>query len=98
MTDGAIKVSYETIEQAGSDCQSAGGQLNSLFETLKSQLNPLVNGWEGDAQAAWQDVQKRWDDAFQEMNALLHRIATALPQIADAYRQTEGGVTKSFSG
>ena len=94
----AIKVSYHTIEEAADGCKSAGGQIESIFDQLKSQLAPLTNSWTGGAQEAWHQRQDEWNKALQDMNALLARIATALPQIADAYRGTDHGITKLFGG
>jgi early secretory antigenic target protein ESAT-6 len=98
MSDGAIKVTYGSIEQAGDACKSAGGQIESLFENLKSQIAPLTESWQGDAQQAWHQRQDEWNKALEDMNALLMRIATALPQISEAYQQTDSGITKMFGG
>ncbi|MFD2422305.1 WXG100 family type VII secretion target [Amycolatopsis pigmentata] len=94
----AIKVSYQTIEEAGNSCKTAGGQIEDVFDRLKSQLAPLTSTWTGPAQEAWGQRQDEWNRALGEMNALLARIATALPQIADAYRGTDHGITKMFGG
>lgn len=98
MADGAIKVTYAAIEDAGASCKSAGGQIESLFENLKSQIAPLTESWHGDAQQAWQQRQVEWNKALEEMNALLMRVATALPQISEAYQRTDSGITKMFGG
>ncbi|HKS49395.1 MAG TPA: WXG100 family type VII secretion target [Amycolatopsis sp.] len=94
----AIKVSYATIEEAASACKTAGGQVESLFENLKSQIAPLTGSWTGEAQTAWQQRQDEWNRALEELNALLARIATALPQISEAYQSTDQGITKMFGG
>jgi early secretory antigenic target protein ESAT-6 len=92
----AIKVNYAAIEEAGGSCKTAGGQIENVFDQLKSQLAPLTDTWTGDAQEAWRQRQDEWNRALGELNALLARIATALPQIADSYRGTDQGITKMF--
>jgi early secretory antigenic target protein ESAT-6 len=96
MSGGEIRVDYQTIVEAGDHCSKAGGQLKDLFDQLKSQLNPLVSTWQGDAQEAYQQRQHNWDKSFEEMTQVLAQIATALPQIAESYQSTEGRVTRSF--
>ncbi|HTK65233.1 MAG TPA: WXG100 family type VII secretion target [Pseudonocardia sp.] len=96
-SDGAIKVSYQIIDQAGEDCKNAGNQIEQLFDQLQSQLQPLISTWEGDAMDAWHQRQNEWNRALDEMKSLLARIATALPQISEAYQQTDSGITKMFS-
>jgi 6 kDa early secretory antigenic target len=98
MPDGAMKVDYATIHQAADDCNKTGGEIESLFEQLKSQLAPLIDSWSGEAMDAWNQRQDEWNKSLEEMKALLARIATALPQIADAYQETDKGITNMFGG
>ncbi|SFB31492.1 WXG100 family type VII secretion target [Amycolatopsis marina] len=91
-----IVVDYQTINTAAEDCNKTGGELGSLFEDLKSKLNPLINTWEGEAQASYLELQTKWDQSFEDMKQLLAQIAAVLPQIADGYQGTEKGVTGMF--
>lgn len=98
MSDGAIKVSYATIEQAAQDCSKSGNEIEQLFNQLQSDLAPLTDSWSGDAMDQWHARQQEWNKALEEMKALLARIATALPQISDAYQQTDKGISNMFGG
>lgn len=91
-----IVVDYQTINTAAEDCNKTGGELGSLFEDLKSKLNPLITTWEGEAQASYLELQTKWDQSFEDMKQLLAQIAAVLPQIADGYQGTEKGVTGMF--
>jgi len=95
---GPMKVDYATIHQAAEDCNKTGGELENLFEKLKSDIAPLTDSWSGDAMDAWHQRQDEWNKALEDMKALLARIATALPQIADGYQSTDSGITKMFGG
>jgi WXG100 family type VII secretion target len=95
MPDG-IKVDYATINAAADDCKSTGGELQSQFDQLKSDLNPLINSWDGDAKEAYLAAQRVWDQKFDDLKQVLAQIASVLPQIADGYRGTESGVTQLF--
>lgn len=91
-----IKVDYNTILTASEDCGASGGELDAMFDQLKSDLGPLVEGWQGEAQGAWQAVQQEWDTSLEEMRQVLAKIETALVQIAESYQETEKGVTGMF--
>ncbi|GAA1207437.1 MULTISPECIES: WXG100 family type VII secretion target [Prauserella] len=91
-----IKVDYATIQTAAEDCKSTGSELEALFEQLKSNLAPLTSEWEGDAMAAWQELQQNWNNSLDELKQVLAQIATALPQIADSYQGTEQGIKGMF--
>jgi WXG100 family type VII secretion target len=91
-----MKVDYATIHAAADDCKNTGGELESLFGQLKSDLAPLVNTWQGDAQTAYLAAQQEWDNKFEELKQLLAQVAGVLPQLADGYQSTEQGVTGLF--
>lgn len=93
---GEMKVDYATIHAAADDCKNTGGELEALFGQLKSDLAPLVNTWQGDAQTSYLAAQTEWDNKFEELKQLLAQVAGVLPQLADGYQSTETGVTGLF--
>jgi WXG100 family type VII secretion target len=95
MPDG-IKVDYATIHAAADDCNSAGGQLQAQFDQLKSDLNPLIQSWDGNAKESYLAAQRVWDQKFDDLKQVLAQIASVLPQIADGYSGTESGVEQLF--
>jgi early secretory antigenic target protein ESAT-6 len=95
MADG-MKVDYATINRAADDCKDSGTELQQLFDQLKSDLAPLTNSWEGDAQIAYGQKQQEWDSSFEDLKQLLAQIAGVLPQMADGYQATERGVQDMF--
>lgn len=92
----SMKVDYNTIHTAADDCKKTGGELESLFGQLKSDLAPLVGTWTGDAQTAYLAAQAEWDKKFEELKQLLAQVAGVLPSLADGYQETERGVTGLF--
>lgn len=93
---GSMKVDYQTIHQAADDCNSTGSELEARFEQLKSDLAPLTESWSGNAMDAWHAKQQQWNQALEEMKQLLAQIATALPQIADGYQETDTAIKGMF--
>ncbi|MEU4668996.1 WXG100 family type VII secretion target [Amycolatopsis sp. NPDC023774] len=93
---GRILVDPATIYQAAEDCATAGTQLGAQFDQLKSDLNPLINSWSGEAQRQYMDAQAQWDQSFDDLKALLAQLTKALPEIADGYQRTDKDVTNLF--
>lgn len=96
MPDGNIKVDYATIHTAADDCNKTGGELDALFQDLKSRLAPLTEQWQGQAQEMWHQRQIEWNNSLDELKQVLAQIATALPQIADGYQDTDKGIQNMF--
>jgi early secretory antigenic target protein ESAT-6 len=96
MQSGEIHVDYKTIHAAAEDCTSTIKQLESQFHTLKGDLGPLINTWEGNAKESYMAAQKDWDAKFEDLKQVLSQIAIILPQIADGYQGTETGVEQLF--
>jgi WXG100 family type VII secretion target len=95
MPDG-IKVDYATIHAAAEDCNSTVKELEQQFQTLKDDLSPLVNEWQGNAKESYMGAQAQWDQKFDDLKQVLSQIAIILPQIADGYQGTESGVEQLF--
>jgi WXG100 family type VII secretion target len=93
MPDG-IKVEFAAVEQAGSNITATFNKMTSELDTLKSQLAPLRAAYTGDAQVAWDTVQKDWDTSMADLAQILSSIGTAVSQAAQDYAETEGGVKK----
>ncbi|WP_409183470.1 WXG100 family type VII secretion target [Amycolatopsis sp. VS8301801F10] len=96
MPDGRIVVDPGTIHRAAEDCTATGGELKTLFDNLKSDLNPLTHSWTGEAKDQYIQAQNEWDQKFDELTQLLAQIAAVLPQIADGYQATDRSVQNLF--
>lgn len=94
----SIVVNYETIHQAAADCDATTKFLRDHFDQMQQELKPLIDSWEGDAQAAYVQLQNKWNQAFEDLAQLLAQIGAVLPQIGDGYQGTEKGVTSLMGG
>lgn len=91
-------VQYAVIQQAAEDCKRTGKQLDTAFDQLKQQMQPLTESWTGEAREMWDDMQHKWDQSLADLNSFLNRVAIALPQIADGYQQTDKKIGGFFGG
>lgn len=91
-----MKVDFATIHRAAQDCEDTTKQLQTQFDNLKNDLNPLKNTWTGDARTSYEAAQTQWDQKFDDLKQVLAKIAIALPQVADGYQSTDKGVQDLF--
>jgi len=91
-------VQYAVIQQAAEDCKNTGKELDNHFDNLVQQMQPLTESWSGEAREMWDQAQRKWDQSLADLNSFLNRVATALPQIADGYQQTDKKIGGFFGG
>ncbi|MET0132064.1 MAG: WXG100 family type VII secretion target [Kibdelosporangium sp.] len=92
MPDGNIKVSFAAIQEAAGNIKTAFGKMEGELDTLKSQIAPLREAYQGEAKEKWDAVQNEWNTAQTELNTVLNSIGIAVAQAGDDYQATEKGV------
>jgi 6 kDa early secretory antigenic target len=88
-TATGITVTFGTISQAQADVTNTVSRIDQQLNDLRQFLSPLVASWEGGASTDYQVLQKRWDGAAGDLNAVLAQIAQLLGQSHDSYRAAE---------
>jgi early secretory antigenic target protein ESAT-6 len=89
MNDGPIKVSFGELSSAASDITGQANTIQSQLDELKQRLAPMIAQWEGAASGSYQDAQRRWDTAAEDLQRVLASVGTAVAQASDAYAQAE---------
>lgn len=92
-----ITVSFGTISQAQGDVANTVGRIDQQLGDLRKFISPLVASWEGGASSDYQILQKRWDGAANDLNAVLGQISQMLGQVHDGYRSTESANSACWS-
>jgi 6 kDa early secretory antigenic target len=92
-----VTVSFETVSRAQSDVSNSVARMNQQHGDLRNFIAPLVASWEGGAASDYQVLQKRWDTAAQDLNAVLAQISQMLGQAHDGYRTTESANANAWS-
>lgn len=96
-TASGITVSFGTITQAQSDVSNTVARIDSQLNDLRQYLAPLIASWDGGASTDYQVLQKRWDGAAGDLNAVLGQIGQLLGQVHDSYRSTESANANCWS-
>ncbi len=84
-----ITVTFGTIAQAQGDVSNTVSRIDQQMADLRQFISPLVASWEGGASTDYQVLQKRWDTAATDLNAVLAQIGRMLGQAHDGYQATE---------
>ena len=96
MNDGLLLVNFGALTQAGADIQKALNELQSQIGQLERDAGPLVASWDGDAQLAYQERQRRWQSAATDLSEILRQIKIAVDESAADYQDTERKATQRF--
>lgn len=92
----SIVVNYAALQTASDDIKDTTNQVNGILDQLKSDLGPLVESWEGEAQAAYRQQQQKWDEAADDLNRVLASIGTAVQDALTRYQEGEQKTQASF--
>ncbi|MBR1418043.1 MAG: WXG100 family type VII secretion target [Synergistaceae bacterium] len=91
-----IVVTPETLEQRSNELKKAQETQRQSFDTVKSLIDNLVSGWEGEAQQAFMNSYNNNKKTFDEFIVDMGNFAKFMYDFAAAMRLNEkGGVSKA---
>ena len=93
-------VSYDSAAAADAEAglRATAAQLRQALDALSSSVAAVCGGWEGDEKVLYQDIQRRWDTAAQEIHEMLTRIGNALDANTQAVQQMRRQVQSVLGG
>jgi WXG100 family type VII secretion target len=96
MNDGLLLVNFGALAQAGADIQKALNELQSQLGQLERDAGKLVATWDGPARSAYEERQRRWQTAADDLSAILRNIQGAVAESAADFQNTERTATQRF--
>jgi early secretory antigenic target protein ESAT-6 len=96
MDNGLLLVNFGALQQASMDIHKALSELQSQLGQLERDAGPLVATWDGVAQMAYQERQRKWQTAASELSEILRQIKLAVDESAADYQDTERKATNRF--
>ncbi len=84
MTDG-IKVGGAGIDSLVGDMKTGLTNLEQRLETMKSDLRPYVEQWDGSARQAYTQAQRDWDQQIEDCKLLLEDVRQAVIRSKEDY-------------
>jgi early secretory antigenic target protein ESAT-6 len=91
-----IKVNYAVLESSQQQITGISKTVDQQLSDLKQMLGRIV--WEGSDQAAYNELQNRWDRSIADLNVVLGQIGQAVNVARENYMATEAGNRASFGG
>ncbi|GAA3538268.1 WXG100 family type VII secretion target [Amycolatopsis ultiminotia] len=64
-------------------------QMDQQLSKLEGEIEATRAGWEGDAQRAFDNVMRRFNDAGKGLNDALQRIGELLKEAGSTYQRSE---------
>ena len=92
MADGAVQVTFATIQDAAQQAGFTNRAIQTLLDDLYRQVQPIFAEWTGAAAEGYQYQHNQWVSAADDLNTVLRNIATLLLESHDTYRQAEASV------
>ncbi len=96
MDNGLLLVNFGALERASMDIQKALTELQSQLGQLEVNGGKLVDNWDGPAQAAYRERQRKWQTAASDLSEILRNIKFAVDESAADYQDTERKATNRF--
>ena len=78
MAGDGIKVGGAGIDTLVNEMRSGLAKLEQRLETMKGDLRPYVEQWDGSARQAYSTAQRDWDTQIEECKLLLEDVRQAV--------------------
>jgi early secretory antigenic target protein ESAT-6 len=98
MSDGHIKVTFGTIQNAGQQVRTTANTIQSQLDDLKAGVQKVAASWTGAAQEGYQQRQAIWDQKASDLHTTLNQIAAALDSAHESYTSTESANSALWAG
>jgi WXG100 family type VII secretion target len=96
-TDGSIALSFSALQSAESQLSSNLSALRARLDQLTAELQPLVQTWSGDAQAAYLVQKQQWEIAAEDLARMLGAIVVGLNNTNTDYLGAQNRIVAAFS-
>ena len=90
-----MAVTYETLDQAHADLQSASAAIADNIQALEGVLDNLP--WTGQAATQYQGVKNQWTNLINDMNGVLAAAYMHIEKMCEVYREVEQRNTNIWS-
>jgi ESAT-6 family protein len=83
---GEINVHFDSLVQGQASLAHTYSRLTRTLEELEHRLNPVIQTWTGQAQEAYFQCKRQWDEAAANLATVLNSIGQAVGQAHDNSR------------
>jgi early secretory antigenic target protein ESAT-6 len=87
--DGAMKYTFGEITALGQQITQQSNTIEQHLTDLQSDINRLVQEWEGTANQDFMALKTKWEQAAQDLRQVMASIGTAVHQTSEDAQATE---------
>jgi WXG100 family type VII secretion target len=98
MADDLIRMNFATTANAAASISNCKSVMDNEVADLRSRLGALREVWEGQARLEYDKAMTTWDNASQELNAVLLRTSQAVDECTTIMATSEGNVAGMWGG
>jgi early secretory antigenic target protein ESAT-6 len=93
----SMSVSPAQVSALAGQIRAGANGIRSQLESLESEVGKLRASWDGQAQEAYDEAQRKWTRSLTEMNELLEQISRKTEEMSSQYVQSDSSSSTRFS-
>ncbi len=93
----SMSVRPEQVIALSQQIRGGANGIKSQLDTLESEVGKLRASWNGEAQNAYDDAQRKWNQSLIALNTLLEQIAAKTEEISQGYVSTDRSAAGRFA-
>lgn len=90
-------VNTAQVSMLSGEIRKGANDIRSDLDNLDQKIGVLRSRWGGEAQASYDEAQRRWNQSLAEMQSVLEQIASKTQEISEGYTATDTNAAKRFS-
>ncbi|MDT0202158.1 WXG100 family type VII secretion target [Nocardioides sp. AE5] len=92
-----IKVNFGSLEAGQAGILKAHASLVASLDDLESNLQPMLQTWDGEAREAYFQCKQQWDAAAAQMATTLQQIGQAVGTAQANYQGAENAAKNTWA-
>ncbi|WP_308491931.1 WXG100 family type VII secretion target [Microbacterium terrisoli] len=92
-----MSVKPEQVTALSGQIRTGARGIKTQLDTLESEVGKLRSSWDGAAQAAYDEAQRKWTQSLHALNELLEQISVKTDQISQGYVSQDNSSAGRFT-
>lgn len=93
----SMSVRPEQVTALSEQIRGGATSIRNELNDLESKVSTLRGQWGGEAQASYDQAQRKWDVSIGELQQLLEQIAKSTQDISSGYTDTDNKAAGRFN-
>ena len=89
MSDSGIDLTFDSLDTGSIDIKNGASAIENRLAQMDRDLQPTKADWQSDASQAYQDAQRKWNQALDDMRTVLQQIGQTVGDSNTGYQEGE---------